>query len=374
MTQGTAQDVAANAVPPLDAFRDPTLARSLIDTIHALAGGHAINLMEVCGTHTVSIGRYGFRSVMPDGLRLLSGPGCPVCVTANQDVDHAIALARVPGAIIATFGDMMRVPGSTSSLAAEKAAGRDVRMVYSPLDALSLAHDNPGSEVIFMGVGFETTTPTIAAAILEAQAQNLRNFSVFCAHKTTPPALRAIAGDPHTHIDGFILPGHVSTITGIEPYRFLVDEFHIPGVITGFEPIDVLEGIAMLVNMVEKDEPAIQNAYRRGVDTKGNAVARALVNQVFEPCDAIWRGLGPIPQSGLRIRDDFAAFDATRRFEVEVEQTVEPQGCRCGDVLRGRIAPTQCPLFGRKCTPEDPVGPCMVSSEGSCAAYYRYRA
>ena len=267
MTQGTAQDVAANAVPPLDAFRDPTLARSLIDTIHALAGGHAINLMEVCGTHTVSISRYGFRSVMPDGLRLLSGPGCPVCVTANQDVDHAIALARVPGAIIATFGDMMRVPGSTSSLAAEKAAGRDVRMVYSPLDALSLAHDNPGSEVIFMGVGFETTTPTIAAAILEAQAQNLRNFSVFCAHKTTPPALRAIAGDPHTHIDGFILPGHVSTITGIEPYRFLVDEFHIPGVITGFEPIDVLEGIAMLVNMVEKDEPAIQNAYRRGVDT-----------------------------------------------------------------------------------------------------------
>lgn len=187
MTQGTAKDVAANAVPPLDAFRDPTLARSLIDTIHALAGGHAINLMEVCGTHTVSIGRYGFRSVMPDGLRLLSGPGCPVCVTANQDVDHAIALARVPGAIIATFGDMMRVPGSTSSLAAEKAAGRDVRMVYSPLDALSLAHDNPGSEVIFMGVGFETTTPTIAAAILEAQAQNLGNFSVFCAHKPRHP-------------------------------------------------------------------------------------------------------------------------------------------------------------------------------------------
>lgn len=361
------------AESPIAAFRDPELARKLIDTIHALAGDRAINLMEVCGTHTVSIGRYGFRSVMPDGLRLLSGPGCPVCVTANQDIDHAIALSRVPGAIITTFGDMMRVPGSTSSLAAEKASGRDVRMVYSPLDALSIAHDNPSNEIIFMGVGFETTTPTIAAAILEAQAQNLKNFSVFCTHKTTPPALRAIADDPQTRIDGFILPGHVSTITGIEPYRFLVDEFRIPGVITGFEPVDVLEGIAMLVDMIDRGEPAIRNAYRRGVDMNGNVVARTLVNRVFEPCDAAWRGLGPIAQSGLRIRDDFAAFDAARRFEVEAEPTIEPQGCRCGDVLRGRIAPTRCPLFGRACTPEDPVGPCMVSSEGSCAAYYRYR-
>ena len=355
------------------AFRDAALARRLIDSIHAMAGDRQINLMEVCGTHTVSIGRYGFRSIMPAGVHLLSGPGCPVCVTSNRDIDHAIALSRLDGVVIATFGDMMRVPGSTTSLSRQKAAGRDVRIVYSPLDAVELAQANPHLQVIFMGVGFETTTPAIAATILDAYDHGIENFSVFCAHKTTPPALRAIASDPQTRIDGFILPGHVSTITGLEPYRFLVDEFSTPGVVTGFEPVDVLEGIAMLVRMVAEGAPDIQNAYLRGVDQGGNAVARRLVQQVFEPVDATWRGLGTIPASGLRIRDEFSHLDANRRFDVDIEPTREAAGCRCGDVLRGVIAPGGCPLFGRACTPEKPVGPCMVSSEGSCAAYYRYR-
>lgn len=355
------------------AFRDAALARRLIDSIHAMAGDRQINLMEVCGTHTVSIGRYGFRSIMPAGVHLLSGPGCPVCVTSNRDIDHAIALSCLDGVVIATFGDMMRVPGSTTSLSRQKAAGRDVRIVYSPLDAVELAQANPHLQVIFMGVGFETTTPAIAATILDAHDRGIENFSVFCAHKTTPPALRAIASDPQTRIDGFILPGHVCTITGVETYRFLVDEFSTPGVVTGFEPVDVLEGIAMLVRMVAEGAPDIQNAYRRGVNQGGNAVARQLVQQVFEPVDATWRGLGAIPASGLRIRDEFAHLDASRRFDVDIEPTREAAGCRCGDVLRGVITPGGCPLFGRACTPEKPVGPCMVSSEGSCAAYYRYR-
>ena len=297
------------------AFRDSKLARELIERIRELVGDRTINLMEVCGTHTVSIGRYGFRSIMPAGLKLLSGPGCPVCVTANRDIDHAIALSNMDGAIISTFGDMMRVPGSSTSLAAQKAAGRDIRIVYSPLDALDIVEQNPERPVIFMGVGFETTTPTIAAAILEADARGLQNFSVYCAHKTTPPALRAIANDPETTIDG----------------------------------------------------------YRRGVNADGNPVARQLVEQVFEPCDTTWRGLGPIAASGLAIRPEFSRFDARTRFDVPIEPTVEPRGCRCGDVLRGAITPSDCPLFGHACTPEHPVGPCMVSSEGSCAAYFRYR-
>ena len=369
----TSNATAASRDINFDAFRDPVLARELIERIHELAGDRQINLMEVCGTHTMSIGRYGFRSVMPAGVKLLSGPGCPVCVTANHDIDHAIALARMDDAIITTFGDMMRVPGSSTSLAQMKAAGRDIRIVYSPLDALDIAAANPERQVIFMGVGFETTTPTIAACSLEAEARDLPNFSVYCAHKTTPAALRAIANDPETRIDGFILPGHVSTITGLAPYTFLVDEFQTPGVVTGFEPVDILEGVAELVRLVVSGKPAIENAYQRGVSTDGNAVARALVAQAFEPCDAEWRGLGTIPASGLRIRDAFARFDASRRFSVQIEPTVEPRGCRCGDVLRGAITPGNCPLFGRACTPEHPVGPCMVSSEGSCAAYFRYR-
>lgn len=365
--------------PDFDAFRNPQLARDLIAAINRTVeeAGRPLNLMEVCGTHTMSIGRYGFRSVMPAGLTLLSGPGCPVCVTANRDIDRAIALARIPGVTVATFGDMMRVPGSSTTLAAEKAAGRDVRMVYSPIDAVDLAERAPDRQVVFIAVGFETTAPAIAATVLEAQTRGLANFSVFCAHKTTPPALRAIADDPETKIDGFILPGHVSTITGLAPYRFLVDEFGIPGVVTGFEPVDILTSVELLCRMAARGEARIENAYQRGVSADGNPVARALVDQVFEPCDAVWRGLGTLPSSGLAVRPAFAGFDAARRFGEQLdaltEPTREPAGCRCGDVLRGAIAPSACPFFGRACTPEHPVGPCMVSSEGSCAAYFRYR-
>ena len=353
------------------AFKDPKLARGLIETIHRLAPEHA-TLMEVCGTHTVAIARNGIRDLMPEGLRLASGPGCPVCVTCNRDIDMVIALARIPNVTITTFGDMTRVPGSTSSLLAEQAAGRSVEIVYSPLDALAFAKAHPEREVVFVGVGFETTTPLVAMAIKRAKAMGLSNFTVFAAHKNMPGALELLVGDPTLELDALILPGHVSTIIGAEPYRFLAEKYGIPGVITGFEPVDVLQGIAMLVRQLHEGRAEIEIAYARGVMPEGNPVALAAIDEVFETCTATWRGLGDIPGSGYRIRDEFANFDAVRRFEPDVEPTRDPKGCRCGDVLRARIAPNECPLFRTVCTPENPVGPCMVSSEGSCAAYYRY--
>lgn len=353
------------------AFKDPKLARGLIETIHRLAPEHA-TLMEVCGTHTVAIARNGIRDLMPEGLRLASGPGCPVCVTCNRDIDTVIALARIPNVTITTFGDMTRVPGSTSSLLAEQAAGRSVEIVYSPLDALAFAKAHPEREVVFVGVGFETTTPLVAMAIKRAKAMGLSNFTVFAAHKNMPGALELLVGDPTLELDALILPGHVSTIIGVEPYRFLAEKYGIPGVITGFEPVDVLQGIAMLVRQLHEGRAEIEIAYARGVMPEGNPVALAAIDEVFETCTATWRGLGDIPGSGYRIRDEFANFDAVRRFEPDVEPTRDPKGCRCGDVLRARIAPSECPLFRTVCTPENPVGPCMVSSEGSCAAYYRY--
>lgn len=353
------------------AFKDPKLARGLIETIHRLAPEHA-TLMEVCGTHTVAIARNGIRDLMPEGLRLASGPGCPVCVTCNRDIDTVIALARIPNVTITTFGDMTRVPGSTSSLLAEQAAGRSVEIVYSPLDALAFAKAHPEREVVFVGVGFETTTPLVAMAIKRAKAMGLSNFTVFAAHKNMPGALELLVGDPTLELDALILPGHVSTIIGAEPYRFLAEKYGIPGTITGFEPVDVLQGIAMLVRQLHEGRAEIEIAYARGVMPEGNPVALAAIDEVFETCTATWRGLGDIPGSGYRIRDEFANFDAVRRFEPDVEPTRDPKGCRCGDVLRARIAPNECPLFRTVCTPENPVGPCMVSSEGSCAAYYRY--
>lgn len=352
-------------------FKDPELARGLIDSIRALAPEHA-TLMEVCGTHTVAIARNGIRSLMPDGCRLASGPGCPVCVTSNRDIDAVIALARVPEVILTTFGDMTRVPGSTSSLLKEQAAGRDVRIVYSPLDALTIAKENPERQIVFVGVGFETTTPLIAIAIKRARAMGLRNFSVFAAHKNMPNAMDVLMGDPDLKVDALILPGHVSTIIGMEPWRFLAEKYGIPGVITGFEPLDVLEGIAMIMRQLREGRAEIENAYTRGVMPQGNPVALAAIDEVFETCTATWRGLGDIEGSGYRIRDEFSEFDALRRFQPEIEPTKEPRGCRCGDVLRGIMAPDECPLFRKVCTPENPVGPCMVSSEGSCAAYFRY--
>ncbi|MDR1422478.1 MAG: hydrogenase formation protein HypD [Coriobacteriales bacterium] len=365
--------------PVREAFRDPVLSRELLKRIEQLAEplteriARPVTLMEVCGTHTVAIARAGLRSVLPSTIQLVSGPGCPVCVTSNADIDRIIALTHVPDVIVATFGDMVRVPGSSTSLQQRKAEGAPIEVVYSPLDALQLALEFPKQQIIFVGVGFETTTPLVAATIERACAQEQTNFSVITAHKRVPPALAALVDDPEVAIDALILPGHVSTILGEEPYAFLAREHHIPGVITGFEPVDLLQGIAQVLEQLIAGEAQITNAYRRAVMPQGNPTARAAIERVFSVTDANWRGLGAIANSGYSLCEDFAAFDALRRFSPEVEPTVEPQGCRCGEVLRGILAPSACPLFGRACTPSHPVGPCMVSSEGSCAAWYRYR-
>ncbi len=353
-------------------FKDPKLARDLVRAIERFSPEGGATLMEVCGTHTVSIARAGIRDLMPEGTRLASGPGCPVCVTCNRDIDTVIALARVPGVTIATFGDMTRVPGSTSSLLAEQAAGRSIEIVYSPLDALALAQSDPSRQIVFVGVGFETTTPLVARAVKRASDLGLSNFSIFAAHKNMPNALEAIVADPALKVDALILPGHVSTIIGSEPYKFLAERYGIPGVITGFEPVDVLQGIAMIMRQLHEGRAEIEIAYARGVMPQGNPHAVAAIDEVFETCAATWRGLGDIPGSGYRLRDEYAQFDAVRRFQPEIEPTIEPRGCCCGDVLRGIMAPSDCPLFRKACTPENPIGPCMVSSEGSCAAYYRY--
>ena len=363
---------AADLQSELKAFKDPRLARGLVESIRELVPDGGATLMEVCGTHTVAIARNGIRTLMPEGVRLASGPGCPVCVTSNHDIDKIIALARFDGVTIATFGDMTRVPGSTSSLLAEQAAGRSVEIVYSPLDALKLAQENPDRQIVFVGVGFETTTPLVAMAVKRAKAAGLENFSVYGAHKNMPGALEVIINDPELKVDALILPGHVSTIIGVEPYRFLAEKYGVPGVITGFEPVDVLQGIAMIMRQLHEGRADIEIAYSRGVMAEGNPVALAAIDEVFETCASTWRGLGEIPGSGYRIREEYAEFDAMRRFAPEVEPTVEHKGCRCGDVLRGVMPPNECPLFRTVCSPENPVGPCMVSSEGSCAAYYRY--
>ena len=358
----------------LSSFRDPEIARGLIEAINSTAAkiGREVKIMEVCGTHTVAIAKNGLRAVMPDNVTLLSGPGCPVCVTANEDIDMAIEFARRSDTIVTTFGDMMKVPGSYSSLAREKADGRDVRIVYSPLDALALAVKEPDKQVVFIAVGFETTIPLIAATIHRAEEQGVTNFSVFSAHKTVPIALGALASDPEVKINAFILPGHVSTIIGPEPYRFLAEEMHIPGVITGFEPIDVLQGVYMLLKQIEEGRAEIEIGYHRGVSDHGNPTAWALVEKYFEPIDADWRGIGVIPGTGLGLRPEYDAYNAAVKLPVTPPPPKEIKGCQCGEVLRGITLPYQCRLFAKACTPEHPIGPCMVSSEGSCAAYYRF--
>jgi hydrogenase expression/formation protein HypD len=305
-------------------------------------------------------------------MEVISGPGCPVCVTSNGDLDRAISLARVPGAAIATFGDMVRVPGSGSSLALERAAGRDVRVVYSPLDGLKMAEENPQLEVIFLGVGFETTAPTVAATALQAKSRGLKNFFIFSAHKTVPKALKALLDLGEIKLDGFLLPGHVSAIIGSRPYEFLTEEYGLACVISGFEPLDILQSLFMLVQQVKNYEPRVEIQYKRGVKPEGNPKAMEILAQAFEPSDVEWRGLGLIPGTGLALQKEFAELDASRAFDIPVALARESNGCRCGDVLRGLIRPEGCPLFGNVCTPQNPVGPCMVSFEGSCAAAYKY--
>ena len=361
-----------------DQFRDPVAARGVAEAIRRRVT-RPLRLMEFCGGHTHAILRYGIPSLLPDTIQLCSGPGCPVCVTSAADLDRAIGMARVPEAILTTFGDMIRVPGSTgkdittpTSLAQAKAEGADVRVVYSPLDALRTARDNPDRPVIFLGVGFETTAPMVASVVLAAEAEGLDNFTVFSTHKLTPPATRAILDAGEVALDGIIGPGHVTTVIGSHAWRFLPDEHSIPCAIAGFEPLDILRAVLALVEMAEDGRPDVANAYTRSVRPDGNPAAQQALQQVFQVVDVDWRGFGTVPASGLGIRSTYARFDAAHNFSVEVPPAREPPGCRCGEVLRGVMLPTECPLFGRACTPQNPVGPCMVSAEGACAAYHRY--
>ncbi|MBF0200136.1 MAG: hydrogenase formation protein HypD [Desulfamplus sp.] len=355
----------------LHEYRDAEIAKKLINAIHSLKP-RPMRFMEVCGTHTMSIFRHGIPALLPPWIELLSGPGCPVCVTALKDIDTFVSLSREKDVISATFGDLMRVPGSESSLGAQKAEGRDVRVVYSVFDALVTARENPDRAVVFNAVGFETTAPTIASALLTAEEEGISNFSIHSAHKMTPPALAALLDSPLVNIDGFLLPGHVSVITGTDGYRAVFDRYRVPSVIAGFEPVDILRAIYMLALQNLSGEPKLENAYERAVSPRGNPKAREIMTRIFAPADAMWRGIGTIPASGMVLKQEYDRFDACKRYGIRVEETPEPSGCACGDILMGIKKPVQCPMFGKGCTPVHPAGPCMVSGEGACAAYYRY--
>ena len=355
----------------IDEFRQPSLARALMGRI-AQWSGPPVQIMEVCGTHTVAIFRHGLRGLLPPQVRLLSGPGCPVCVTPNGEIDKAIALARNPRVILATFGDMMKVPGSYSSLAEAKARGGNIKVVYSAMEALEIAQGNPAKAVVFFGVGFETTAPTTAASILEAQRRGLKNFFFLSVHKLVPPAMKALLEAGEVRIDGFICPGHVSTIIGSRPYEFIPRDYGIPCVIAGFEPVDILQAITMLLEMRTEGRAEVSIQYRRAVRPEGNPSARETLSRVFEVGDAEWRGIGLIPGSGLKLGQGMEGFDAEQALEIKTRPPREQAACRCGEVLRGVCTPPECRLFGTGCTPEHPVGPCMVSSEGTCAAWFLY--
>ncbi len=357
----------------IDEYQDSKLARGLARRI-AQHSTKTIRLMEFCGGHTHAILRYGIRQLVPQTVELRSGPGCPVCVTATVDLDKAIALARLPDVIITTFGDMIRVPGSYSSLQKAKAEGADVRLVYSTIDAVEIAKANPEKPVIFIGIGFETTAPTIAASILKAQQEKMKNFYVLSLSKLTPPVTKALLDSGEVKLDGIVCPGHVSVIIGSHPYEFIPRNYGVACVISGFEPIDILLCIDKLVEQIEKGEPKVEIAYPRGVKPEGNRKARQLMDDVFEIGEANWRGIGIVPQSGLKIRAKYGQFDADKAFSVSLKRPREPKGCLCGDVIRGAAIPLECQLFKKVCSPESPVGPCMVSSEGACAAYYQYGA
>lgn len=336
--------------------------------------GRHLRFMEVCGTHTVSIFRAGIRQMLPDTVELVSGPGCPVCVTPDEYMDKAIAYARREDVIITTFGDMLKVPGTESSLSEAKAAGADIRIVYSPLDSLQVAKENPDKKVIFLAVGFETTAPTAAATVLAAEQAGLKNLYMLSAQKLVPPALRLLIDDPEVLVDGFILPGHVSVVTGTEVFRFLETEYHIPGVVTGFEPLQILRSLYRLTKQVAEGVAKIENEYGSVVKPEGNPTSLAVMEKVYEPVAAKWRGIGEIPASGLKMRETYKAYDIEEVLPLPAGQLPAPKktGCRCGEVLKGIVTPHDCPLFGKACVPTHAIGPCMVSVEGVCAAWYKY--
>jgi hydrogenase expression/formation protein HypD len=363
-----------------DEFRDPDKARTLVGEITRLAAsvagarGRPLQVMEVCGGHTHTIFRYGLKSMLPEEtIEFVHGPGCPVCVLPMGRVDDCVSLARNPAVIFTTFGDAMRVPGSQGSLLQARAEGADIRMVYSPLDALQIARQNPTREVIFFALGFETTMPSTALTVLQARCEGIKNFSLFCNHITIIPTIKAILDSPDLRIDGFLGPGHVSMVIGNRPYDFIAERYSRPIVVAGFEPLDLLQSLWMVLKQIAEGRCEVENQYTRIVPESGNVPALAAVNQVFELREFFeWRGLGSIDHSGVRMRREFAAFDAERKFTVPNLQIADPQACQCGDVLKGLIKPHQCRVFGTECTPEKPLGALMVSSEGACSAYYQY--
>lgn len=357
----------------IDEFRNPKIAKQLIRLIHQLAGQltKPISIMEVCGSHTVAMFRYGIRKILPDNIRVIAGPGCPVCVTAQSDIDHAIGICEYKDTIITTFGDMLKVPGTKTNLRDMQGRGKDIRVVYSTLNALDFARENKTKKVIHIAIGFETTIPTVAAAVHRAKLEKLDNFYVLSAHKIIPPALKVLVASPKSEISGFLLPGHVSTIIGSKPYEFLVKKYKIPCVIAGFEALDILQSIVMLLKQQISKKPMVEIQYSRCVHTEGNIVAQRMIDQVFKVSDVQWRGLGLMKKSGLVLKPEYKAFDAVKHFPVKLPVSKQT-ACRCGDVLQGIINPTECALFKKTCNPSMPIGPCMVSSEGACSAYYRY--
>jgi hydrogenase expression/formation protein HypD len=363
----------------VDEFRDPQKAQVLLERIRALVGkidsckDRPLAIMEVCGGHTHAIFRHGIDTMLPEAIDLVHGPGCPVCVLPMGRVDDCVAIAETEGVIFTTFGDALRVPGSRKSLLEARAQGADVRVVYSPLDALALARAEPAKQIVFFGLGFETTMPSTAMAVRMAAAEGLENFSLFCNHITISPAIEAILTSPRCRIDGFLGPGHVSMVIGSAPYRFVAERYHRPLVVTGFEPLDVLHGICMVLEQLAAGVARVENQYGRAVPEHGNAEALAAIAEVFEPRETFeWRGLGSIAHSGVRIRDAYAQYDAERKFPVPAIRVADPEACQCGEVLEGVLKPRACRLFGTECTPERPMGALMVSTEGACAAAYRF--
>ncbi len=354
----------------IDEFRSKELVLELARQIKKISKKE-IRLMEVCGGHTMSIQKFGIPSLLPNNIKLVSGPGCPVCVSDRKYIDQAIAYSRLSDVIITTYGDLIRVPGSTSSLDVEKANGADVRIVYSVLDALKIAKENSDKKIIFLGIGFETTAPSSAVGIINAHAQGIKNFFLFSSHKIMPPAMGALI-DEGVKIDGYIAPGHVSTITGSGIYKDIPEKYNLGVVISGFEPVDLLRSIFMLVKQIESEDHNVEIEYSRVVRAEGNKKAQKMLDEVFELRDDWWRGLGVLPASGMKIRDKYKAYDAEIMIPVEVEKTKEEKGCICGEILKGLKNPKDCKLFGKACNPNDPVGACMVSHEGACNAYYRF--
>jgi hydrogenase expression/formation protein HypD len=365
----------------VDEFRNPEKAQGLQKEIAQLSlqisrNSHKnkhLKIMEVCGGHTHAIFKYGIEEILPDNIELIHGPGCPVCVMPKGRIDDAIALCQAPNIIFTTFGDAMRVPGSKTSLLQAKAEGADIRMVYSPLDSLKIAKENPTKEIVFFGLGFETTAPSTAFTILQAAAENITNFSLFSNHVLVIPALEALLANPDLQLDGFVGPGHVSMVIGTEPYQFIPQIYHKPIVISGFEPLDIFQSIWMLLKQIKENRCEVENQYNRLVEKGGNQNAIQAINQVFTVRQKFeWRGLGEIPNSGLKIRPEYAQFDAEAKFTIPNLKVPDHKACQCGEILKGVLKPWECKVFGTACTPETPIGTCMVSSEGACAAYYKY--